>query len=298
MKHGNGLKATLFRNKKIPLTFPSLSRNQNPNGRSRMQNTRSQFLNRRAFLKCVGLTCATAPAILSAASSKFRPLFNDKDLTRWHKPREKQSHGKGGLWTVNNGAIEGEQDPPGSGNGGILLSDETFGSFELKFEMRPDWGVDSGLFFRCNERGHGFQYYVDYHDGGSVGFLRGEMPGNFAMKPFQIFSTAARDEPPNGFTTKTDPRAEKWPASVYEYRCTPEEWVRAWRVDAWNTGKVRCAGKYEWNGEKSTMPGYDREKVFGLLGDSGSIGLQVHGGKGAWKNGAKCRWQNLQIKNI
>jgi hypothetical protein len=53
----------------------------------------------------------------------------------------------------------------------------------------------------------------------------------------------------------------------------------------------------EWNGEKCPLPEYDKEKVFGILGREGSIGLQVHGGKG-WPTGAKCRWRNIRIKRL
>ena len=67
------------------------------------------------------------------------------------------------------GFSAGEQDPPGSGNGGLLSSDAHYGDFELELEMRPDWGPDTGVFFRCTDQGHGFQFYVDYHKAGNVG---------------------------------------------------------------------------------------------------------------------------------
>ena len=80
-----------------------------------------------------------------------------------------------GHWWVENGISLGEQDPAGSGNGGLLLTDEKFGDFDLTFEMNCDYGPDTGVFFRTNDQGDGFQYYVDYHEGGNVGHLRGEM---------------------------------------------------------------------------------------------------------------------------
>jgi len=207
--------------------------------------------------------------------------------------------------------LAGEQDPPGSGNGGIFLSDETFGDFELELEMNPGWGPDTGVFFRCTDAGDGFQMYVDYHDGGNVGHLRGEMPGAFAMKPFQIFAQLDSQQEPKAFTTKPDPRAMKWPQGVYEYTCTPEEWVKAWRIEAWNKGHIRCVGKYpqittwindlkvcHFNGETCPLPEYDKEKVFSLLGREGSIGLQIHQGTKNWPAGAKCRWRNIRIKQL
>jgi hypothetical protein len=56
---------------------------------------------------------------------------------------------------VENGAIVGSQDIPG--NGGILLTDEQFGDFEVVLEMNNDFGPDSGLFLRSAEDGTSYQ---------------------------------------------------------------------------------------------------------------------------------------------
>jgi hypothetical protein len=267
-------------------------------------------INRRQFLGTMG---AAGAAVCSgvAANDKFKPLFDGKTLNGWHKPPKKMRHGTGGQWTIETGEIlVGEQDPPGSGNGGIFLSDEKFGDFEFEYEMNPDWGIDTGIFFRCTDEGDGFQMYVDYHEGGNVGHLRGEMASAFAVKPFQIFGKLDASGRPQSFSTGTDERARKWPAKVYEYTCTPEAWLKAWRIGEWNKGRVRCTGKYpqittwvndlkvcHFSGETCPLPEYDKEKVFGILGREGSIGLQVHGGKG-WPSSAKCRWRNLRIKRL
>ena len=266
-------------------------------------------MTRRNFLK----TCSLAGGAWCApawAADQFQPIFDGQSLKGWHKPPKRIGHGTGGHWTVEAGVLLGEQDPPGSGNGGLLLSDERFGDFELRIDMRPDWGPDTGVFFRCNDQGHGFQMYVDYHENGNVGHLRGEMPGDFAMKPFQLHAQRGAGGQLEGFTTTTDPRAVKWPKGVYEYSCAPDLWLKAWRLNDWNTARVRCTGKYprittwvnelkvcDWNGETCPLPQYDKERVFGLLGREGSIGLQVHGGKG-WPVGGKCRWRNILIKRL
>jgi hypothetical protein len=57
-------------------------------------------------------------------------LFDGKSLEGWHKNSKKIGHGTGGLWRAEGGAITGEQDPPGSGNGGILLTDKKFADFK------------------------------------------------------------------------------------------------------------------------------------------------------------------------
>lgn len=267
-------------------------------------------MTRRTFLK----SCAAVGAawcLPARAENAWISLFDGQTLKGWHKPPKRIGHGTGGHWFVRDGLLLGEQDPPGSGNGGLLLSDEKFGDFELQIDMLCDYGPDTGVFFRCTDQGAGFQMYVDYHEGGNVGHLRGEMPGAFAMKPFQIFAEFGPDQKPKAFTTKPDPRALKWPSGVYEYSCTPEQWLKSWRLNDWNTARIRCAGKYpqittwvndlkicHWNGETCPLPGYDKERVFKILGQEGSIALQIHGGKAMWPVGAVCRWRNIRIKRL
>ena len=269
------------------------------------------MITRRAFLKTCGLAGLALSGPAWAASSRPQSLFDGRSLNGWHKPPKRIGHGTGGHWFVQDGLLVCEQDPPGSGNGGLLLSDEKFGDFDLEIEMDPDWRPDSGVFFRCTDKGEGFQMYVDYHDGGNVGHLRGEMPGAFAMKPFQIFAKLGPDDQPTGFTTRLDPRAAKWPPGVYEFTCTAEQWLKAWRLKDWNTARIRCVGKYpqittwlnglkvcHWNGETCPLPEYHKERVFEILGREGSIGLQVHGGKKAWPAGTQCRWRNIRIQRL
>src|SRR5437868_1372134 len=114
------------------------------------------MLNRRWIPLTVCLTtfllCRAADALEPKANDDddgWIVLFDGKTLDGWHKNPEKIGHGTGGHWFVEEGVIAGEQDPPGSGNGGILLTDRKFGDFELTIDMKPDWGVCSGLFVRC-----------------------------------------------------------------------------------------------------------------------------------------------------
>ena len=89
----------------------------------------------------------------------------------------------------------------------MFLSDEKNGDFELQLEMPTDRGPDTGVVFRCTEQGAGFQMYIDYHKGGNVGHLRGELPSAFAMNPFQISANEGSNGRPKRFTTQPDARA-------------------------------------------------------------------------------------------
>ena len=277
-------------------------------------NTRRDFLKRSAAAG-VGLVAApyvlTDSKVLAADEAKpdaegFISLFDGETLAGWHKNPQRIGHGTGGLWEVKDGAITGEQDPPASGNGGILLTDRKFGDFELHLDMMPDWGPDSGLFLRSNDAGQCIQMMVDYHDGGNVGHLYGEGTGGWNTRPFDLFGQYDNDKKLTGFTTKPTAGYDQHPLI---HTATAEEWVKAWKISDWNHVKVLCVGEYpkittwindlkvcEWDGATWEHKQYDKEQVRKTLGREGSIAVQVHGGKGAWPAGAKCRWKNIRVK--
>lgn len=212
------------------------------------------------------------------------------------------------------GAITGEQDPPGSGNGGILMTDKKYGDFELRLDLAPDWGIDSGVFLRTNNQGECFQIYVDYRSGGQVGYISTERAGGkprMFIRPFYIDGVRNAQGELTEFETKPDPRELAWQAGYLRYHCTPEQWKSAWKIGEWNSMRIRCVGKYpkittwingtkiiQFDGSKSTHPLNKKDELFEALGREGAIGLQVHGGKGSWPNGAKCRWKNIRIKEL
>jgi hypothetical protein len=242
----------------------------------------------------------------AAADEKWIELFDGKTLTGWHKNPQRIGHGTGGNWTVVDGAITGEQDPPGSGNGGILLTDRKFANFEVSLELKPDWGCDSGFFVRGNDRGQCFQVMVDYHEAGNVGHIYGEGTGGFNNRPFEIFGKY--DENKKLASIFTKPNGAKLPKAK---SIAGEDWVKLWKVGDWNSMRVRVVGNppkieswingrqiTEFDGATYDGPGYNKAEVAKTLGDRGSIAVQVHGGSGAWPKGAKCRWKNIKIREL
>ena len=271
---------------------------------------------RRRFLKqsaagasVLALGAALHPLAYAAEpEEKWIELFDGKTLEGWHKNPQRIGHGTGGQWEVIDGIITGQQDPPGSGNGGILLTDRKFGDFELVIDMMPDWGVDSGLFVRGNDRGQCFQMMVDYHQAGNVGHLYGEGTGGFNTRTFDINGNLDSRGQLESLTTAN---AKKPDDVGLLASCTPDEWLKAWKVGDWNTARVRVVGKYphittwindllvcDFDGDKAATPGYDKEKVFESLSEQGSIAVQVHGGTGAWPKGAVCRWKNVRVREL
>ena len=255
---------------------------------------------------CVlGALFLTATLALGCASAEWVPLFDGQTLTGWHKNREPIGQDTGGSWAVEDGAITGEQGPPGSGHGGILLSDERFDDFELAIDAKPDWGICSGVLLRVNDRGQAYQVMVDYHDRGNVGHVHGERCGSWNNRPFLIYGEYDKDGKLIGMTTK--PVDKQLPEA---FSITGDEWIETWKFGEWNTIRVRIEGSparittwlndvkvSEFNGETYDEARYDKAKVPGDIGPRGSIGLQVHSGAG-WPNGSKCRWKNVRSRPL
>jgi len=245
---------------------------------------------------------------------EFKSLFNGKNLEGWHTNVEEISHGDGGRWQVENGIITGQQDPPGSGNGGILMTDQEYGDFELLVEAAPDWGICSGIFLRTNSKGECFQVYLDYRENGNIGYISTETPtgeDRMFIRPYNFFSEGDEEGEVDRLVTKPDPRDIAWDPEYLEYSATPGEAIEAWNIGGWNTIRIRCVGKYpristwinytkiaEFDGTTRPHPRYDREEMFRKLDRKGSIALQVHGGTDLWEEGAKCRWNNIKVRSL
>lgn len=268
----------------------------------------SALLSGAAYLAPLGSLGCAARADRELPDDDWVELFNGTDLAGWHRNPEPIWHGTGGSWEVQDGVIVGAQDPPGSGNGGILLTDEAYGDFDLSVDLKPSWGIDSGLFVRATDAGAGFQVMVDYLHGGSVGFIYGEQLGGFGARPFSL---AGETDDAGSLVALTTRPVSQYAEGALAYAGSGEEWLSAWRVDDWNTLLVRVEGAYPtittWiNGTKIMSfdaatfehERYDREEVAGTLGEAGSIALQVHGGADRWPAQATARWKNIRIRPL
>jgi hypothetical protein len=234
-------------------------------------------------LLSVTLVLATVPAASSlpkTSDSGFVSIFDGRTLTGWHVSQQ-TSHGTGGRWIVEGGAIVGNQDKPG--NGGILITDKAYGDFEVALEMRNDFGPDSGLFLRSTEKGEAYQAMIDYHAGGNLMGIYGEgLPGNLAAYNF-----AFRDA-----VTEITPVHEPHPLPL-----KPQDWSSFWKHGAWNEMRARIVGNpphiTTWINGQRWIEWTDTEK---RLGDKGGIALQVHGGGDFTKQ--FVRYRNVRVKEL
>lgn len=279
-----------------------------------------------------------APAVCltrEQGSSGFRPLFDGKTLRGWQaiprvpvpafpgapapdpaSPSYRKALSSRGRWTVDNGVLISGQDPPDSGLGAYLITEETFGDFELELEVNPDWAVDSGVMIRATALGgQGFQVHLDYRMLGSVGTFFGNGIGNWRARHYAFNPKLDRDGKLIRLIRELAPEEE---IRRLAWRSDPEEFFRVWRVNDWNTLRIRCVGAYArittWvNGaqiaelDAATLeaPNYDRETVQKLLGRRGHIALEVHDsgpdlwmGKDRWLPHHVCRWRNIRIREL
>lgn len=102
--------------------------------------------------------------ILDLGYHEWEPLFNGENLDGWQaRP--------GGQWSVQDGIITGSS-PASEPRHGILLSQENYADFTVRFDFRVNSG-DSGFYFRAEPVDsavsvHGFQIEIDetYETGG------------------------------------------------------------------------------------------------------------------------------------
>ena len=216
--------------------------------------------------------------------SAFETIFDGKSLRGWHVSTQTghsgaSMHTSGGKWRLEDGAIVGSQDIPG--NGGIILTDRHLGNFEVIVEMKNDYGPDSGLFLRSNERGQAYQYMVDYHNNGNLAGIYGEgLSGRIDYKNFDFLDAVTR--------IKT--RESLIPCPI-----KAEDWPEFWKDGEWNELRARIDGNppriTTWINRVRFMEFSDNEKRHL---DTGSIALQVHGG-GDYTN-QFVRYRNVRIK--
>ncbi|HEY1603471.1 MAG TPA: DUF1080 domain-containing protein [Pirellulales bacterium] len=214
----------------------------------------------------------------------FATIFDGKNLDGWHVSAEtghsgKSKHKSGGRWVVEDGAITGSQDIPG--NGGIILTDKQYGNFEVVVEMNNDFGPDSGLFLRSNEKGQAYQYMVDYHSAGNLAGVYGEgLTGGIHLRNFDFLEKV----------TEIKQHDCAFPLPI-----KPADWPKLWQHGKWNELRARIEGNppqiTTWINRVRFMEFKDTEKRHP---DTGGIALQVHGGGDHTKE--FVRYRNVRVR--
>ena len=261
-----------------------------------------------------GRQAATAPAGQAAAPAVPKPIeppapfvpqgftaiFNGRDLTGWHISPTNH-HGTTPSYRVLHGMIVGTQNP--LGQGGILLTDRKYRNLELYVEVKPDYGCDSGLFFRSNEAGDAYQVTMDYLPGGGMGGIYGE----------GLTGVGGRGNAPGagrGAAAATQPAAPAQPppppvvGGIPLGGTTPQgtaAWMKVWKREEWNTVRVRFAGDVPhitvWMNDQQITDFTDTANHAAGGITEGPIAIQVHGGT-RWVPGGLWRWRTIAVKEL
>lgn len=229
---------------------------------------------------------ATTACTSFAAEEGWRVVFDGKSLQGWHASaltgHSRASGNKsGGRWFVEGGAMVGSQDIPG--NGGIIVSDEKFGDFEVSLEMNNDFGPDSGLFLRSTEDGTAYQAMIDYHSGGNLMGIYGE--GKLGGKP-GLMNFRFLERVTDIAVVTNSPVA---------LPVNPASWAFFWRHGQWNELRARIVANpptiTTWINGVKFMEWTESQKRHP---DTGSIALQVHGGGDLTRQ--FVRYRNIRVR--
>jgi hypothetical protein len=193
----------------------------------------------------------------ASAAQAGRSLFDGESLEGW---QAKAVHGgRGGIWTVEEGALVADQDTDHTG--GLLGTTSSYSDFEIELEFLADDPADTGLFLRTREDGMGYQITIDVRDDGFVGSLYAPAAGDFLVQ---------------------------YP-----------EWREIFRPGEWNQLRARIEGQpahiSAWLNGVQTLDFTDTQARYPR---EGYIGLQVHGGEGSWGESSRARFRNVRIREL
>jgi hypothetical protein len=223
-------------------------------------------------LVCLAFAWCIDMPVVAQIPEGFAPLFNGRNLKGWHISRTSHQ-GTVPEVSVEDGAIVVRQNP--YGQGGVLLTDKAFASFELYLEVKMDSFCNSGIFLRSTESGQAYQVELDLP--GGTGSLFGER--------LQISQSAHA-----------------------------ENLEEVWKSGAWNSIRIRMTGDVPslvlWINGTKMWEVEQPKNDFTLNATSGMIGLQVHWSSlflpmedglnlpGSWRPGAALRFRNIGVLEI
>lgn len=198
---------------------------------------------------------------VAAADDTYITLFDGETLDGWERHTGLPEDQVGGKWEVVDGAIVGDQDPPG--HGGFLVTQSEYGDFELELETMLDYPVDSGIFLRVGPEGKSHQVTLDYREGGDIGAI------------YLPWTQAGVHANPDG--------------------------IEHFRSGEWNDVRVRIEGEpahiqFWLNGELVTDFQHTEATTQGVP-RRGTIGLQVHPGE-SYEAGKKVRFRNIRVRPL
>ncbi|HMR56411.1 MAG TPA: DUF1080 domain-containing protein [Cyclobacteriaceae bacterium] len=216
--------------------------------------------------------CLISVLSMAQIPKGFKPLFNGKNLKGWHASRTTHQ-GTTPNFYVEDGAIVASQEP--FGQGGILLTNQSFRDFELYMEIKIDSFSNGGIFLRSNEGGAAYQ--IELVLPGNTGNLLGER-----------------------IPVSTPGKADKL--------------NEVWKAGDWNSFRIRMTGQVPlitlWINDVEMYSVQQTKNDFIAQATEGMLALQCHwtavyspaasGGMplSSWVPGARHRYKNIAIKKL
>lgn len=194
-------------------------------------------------------------------------LFDGISLNGWH---HFNNAGEIKNWNIEDGALVclGAKGPSGSGD---IISDRSFGNFELRWEWKVDKGSNSGVFYHIVEDPkykRAIETAPEYQIIDDINFPSKLEDSQKAGADYAMYSPKANKvlKPVGEWNTSkiifNHGRVEHWLNGIRIVKF--KAWTREW-------SKLRSEGKWK------DYPDYG-------LSHEGKIGLQDHGNKAYFKN--------------
>ena len=213
------------------------------------------------------------PLAAAAAEDGFTSLFDGESIADWTK------RGGEATYAVEDGAIVGTTRPNTPNT--FLCPPKTYGDFELRFEVKCDPALNSGVQLRSAAAGDA-------------------LPESLSDADRKKAERRTDDD------SLTGPQCEiaanghaggVWFEGVGGWLLGPNDETAnlAYKKDGWNAYRVRCQGdriRVDINGT-TIVDGPDERT--GMT--AGHLGFQVHG-VGKREDPLQVRWRNVEIKEL
>jgi hypothetical protein len=213
----------------------------------------------------------------------FTRLDSGVDMTGWKKSATNH-HGPGDGWTVEGGAFVGRQT---AGNqGGILVTDKSYKDVEVVFEVKIDWGCDSGFFFRTTGGDKGYQVNIDHLQDSGVGTIWGEsFAQELRYRPYFLSN--------GGATATKDPAL----TPIFDLA----KWPMIWKPTDFNEMRAKVEGNpprmQVWISGTQVVD-YTDDVLRGEIDAAGPLAIQVHGGAERWIPNGSVSFKNIRVKDL
>lgn len=237
---------------------------------------------RRAALGLLGALILQVGAA-RAEDKCFTRLDNGVDMTGW-KRSATNHHGPGEGWAVEGGAFVGKQT---AGNkGGILMTEKSYKDVEVIFEVKIDWGCDSGFFFRTTAGDRAYQVNIDHLQDAGVGTIYGEgFAQELRYRPYFLSN--------NGSTATKDPVL----TPIFDLT----KWPTIWKPTDFNEMRARVEGNpphmQVWIAGTQVMD-YTDTLLRAEIDAQGPLAIQVHGGAERWIPNGSVSFRNIRVKDL